>query len=83
MAVLTIRKVPEDVRARLRIRAAKAGRSLEAEVRAILAAASSRDEQTKPASSLQELVDRFYGKRKPRRVVDALIKERRKEARSE
>jgi antitoxin FitA len=83
MAVLTIRKLPEDVRARLRIRAAKAGRSLEAEVRNILAAASYRDEEAKPASSLQELVDRLYGKRKSRHVVDALIRDRRKEAGSE
>jgi plasmid stability protein len=83
MAVLTIRNVPEEVRARLRLRAAKAGRSVEAEARAILAAASSRDEEGTPASALQEWVDRLYGKRKPRRVVDNLIANRRKEAKSE
>lgn len=82
MAVLTIRNVPEEVRARLRLRAAEAGRSLEAEVRAILAAASSRHE-CKPASALQEWVDKLYGKRKPRRVVDTLIADRRKAAKSE
>ena len=83
MAVLTIRNVPEEIRDRLRLRAAKAGRSVEAEVRAILAGASSRDEAAKPASSLREWVDRLYGKRKPLRVVDALIADRRKEAKSE
>jgi plasmid stability protein len=83
MAVLTIRNVPEEVRARLRLRAAKAGRSVEAEIRAMLADASSRDEEARPASSLQEWVDRLYGKRKPRRVVDTLIAERRKAAKSE
>ena len=83
MAILTIRNVPEEVRAQLRLRAAQAGRSVEAEVRAIRAGASSRDEVAKPASSLQEWVDRLYGKRKPRKVVDALIADRRKEAKGE
>lgn len=39
MAVLTIRNVPEDVHRALRVRAAQHGRSTEAEVREILAAA--------------------------------------------
>lgn len=39
MAVLTIRNVPEDVHWALRVRAAQHGRSMEAEVRAILSAA--------------------------------------------
>lgn len=39
MAVLTIRNVPEDVHRALRVRAALHGRSTEAEVREILAAA--------------------------------------------
>lgn len=37
MAVLTIRDLDDDVRDRLRVRAASHGRSMEAEVRAILA----------------------------------------------
>ena len=36
MATLTIRELDDDVRAQLRIRAAQHGRSMEAEVRAIL-----------------------------------------------
>lgn len=36
MATLTIRDVEEDLRARLRVRAARHGRSMEAEVREIL-----------------------------------------------
>jgi len=36
MATLTVRELDEDVKARLRVRAAKHGRSMEAEVRAIL-----------------------------------------------
>lgn len=40
MAVLTVRNVPDEVHRALRIRAAEHGRSTEAEVRAILAAAA-------------------------------------------
>ena len=40
MAVLTIRNLPDEVRDRLRLRAAQSGRSMEAEVRDILAQAS-------------------------------------------
>jgi len=36
MSTLTIRKVDEDVKRRLQVRAARNGRSMEAEVRAIL-----------------------------------------------
>ncbi len=42
MATLTIRDVDDELRARLRIRAAEHGRSMEAEVRAILRDALSR-----------------------------------------
>jgi plasmid stability protein len=36
MATLTIRNLPDDVRDRLRVRAAQRGRSMEAEVRQVL-----------------------------------------------
>jgi plasmid stability protein len=39
MAILTVRNLPEDVHRALRVRAAQHGRSTEAEVREILAAA--------------------------------------------
>jgi plasmid stability protein len=39
MAMLTVRNLPDDVHRALRVRAAEHGRSTEAEVRAILAAA--------------------------------------------
>jgi antitoxin FitA len=45
MATLTIRDVDDELRARLRVRAARHGRSMEAEVRAIL-----HDALAKPAS---------------------------------
>lgn len=55
MAVLTIRKLDEDVKTRLRIRAAQNGRSMEEEARVILAAAL--DEAAGRSGSL--LVERF------------------------
>lgn len=42
MAVLTIRNIDEALKARLRVRAAENGRSMEAEVRQILAASLGR-----------------------------------------
>ena len=39
MATLNVRRLPEDVHAKLQVRAAKAGRSMEAEARLILAEA--------------------------------------------
>jgi antitoxin FitA len=39
MATLTIRDIDQDLKARLRVRAAENGRSMEAEVRAILRSA--------------------------------------------
>jgi antitoxin FitA len=44
MATLTIRDLDDELRARLRVRAAERGRSMEAEVREIL-----RDALTRPA----------------------------------
>ena len=46
MATLTIRDLDEELRAQLRVRAAQHGRSMEAEVRAIL-----RDAMTKPPTA--------------------------------
>ncbi len=46
MATLTIRDLDEELRAQLRVRAARHGRSMEAEVRAIL-----RDALTKPSAA--------------------------------
>lgn len=80
MAVLNIRNLPDEVHKRLRIRAAKKGRSMEAEARAILTAACSAEEARQPASTLQDWVDGLYGSRKPRKVVERLIADRRKES---
>ena len=47
MAVLTVRNVPDEVHRALRLRAARRGRSTEAEVRAIL------EEAVKPATRVR------------------------------
>jgi plasmid stability protein len=83
MATLTIRNLPDEVRERLRLRAAKAGRSMEAEVRALLIEASLTEDRHASAEALQAWVDELYGSRKPNGVVDDLIAERRREAASE
>ena len=83
MAVLNIRNLPAEVHARLRVRAARGGRSMEAEARAILAAVCMEEDLRRPASALQDWVGELYGLKKPRKVVDALIAERRREAAKE
>lgn len=57
MAALSIRGLDDDVRERLRIRAARHGRSMEAEIRAILVDAV---REPMPATNLfSALLDRF------------------------
>ena len=79
MAVLNIRKIPDVVHRRLRLRAAKAGRSMEAEAREILAKTCMGDEDSQPLAALPDWVDSLYGSKKPKGVVESLIAERRKE----
>ncbi len=81
MATLTVRNLPEETHRRLRVRAAKAGRSMEAEARAILTAAAVAEElAVVSASDLRAWVSALYGAHKPRGVVDRLLAERRREA---
>ena len=85
MAALNIRNLPEDVHRRLRVRAARNGRSMEAEARLILEQAV-RDEAAlvrADGSALQERVAELYGRRLPAGVVDELLAERRQEAERE
>ena len=83
MASLNIRNLPDDVHAALRVRAARAGRSMESEVRHILTAACMGSEETLDADDLVAWVDKLYGDSKPSGVVDGLIADRRKEANEE
>ena len=52
MAILTVRNVPDDVHRALRVRAAQHGRSTEAEVREILAAAVKPEKRVRVGDSL-------------------------------
>jgi plasmid stability protein len=81
MATLNIRRLPEEVHAKLRVRAAKAGRSMEAEARMILAEAV-EERQPKPVdlAALRAFMLRLYDGRLPTGVVDDFIHERRREA---
>lgn len=80
MAILNIRNLPEEVHTKLRVRAARAGRSMEAEARTILTAVVTQDIPLLPVIDLQAWVDQLYGNNKPTNVVDTLIAERRQEA---
>ena len=83
MAILNIRNLPDDVHVELRVRAARHGKSMEAEAREILAHACRNGQSKKPASSLRGLVDKLYGSNKPINVAGDLINERRREAKRE
>jgi plasmid stability protein len=84
MATLTIRNLPDDVRDRLRIEAAKNGRSMEAEARAVLEAAV-KGRKRRSAAERDAIVARVQEAFAPFRsadvsIVDELIAERRLEA---
>lgn len=55
MAILTVRNVPEEVRRALRVRAARHGRSTEAEVRDILEQAVKPERRVKLGSLLADI----------------------------
>lgn len=74
MAVLTVRDVPDSVRDRLR--AARAGTSMEEQVRLILLQASLAPEVVSGAALLPAWVATLYGKNKPNGVVETLLTER-------
>lgn len=83
MAILNIRNLPDAIHARLRVRAAQNGRSMEAEARAILAEACGEGVAPADASFLPEWVDQLYAGSRPADTVGELIAERRREARRE
>ncbi|MDG4550146.1 MAG: hypothetical protein P9F19_11210 [Candidatus Contendobacter sp.] len=78
MTVLSIHSLPDAAQARLRERAALHGLSIEAEACAILTTYLA-DEDRPSAVALQDWVDSLYGANKPRRVVEELLAERRRE----
>jgi plasmid stability protein len=80
VAALNIRNLPREVHTRLRVRAARAGRSMEAEARVILTEACMEKPSHQPAPALQDWVDALYALGKPHRVVESLIAARRRES---
>ncbi len=83
MALLNIRNLPEDVHAGLRLRAARSGRSMEAEARAILTAVCLPENPSPEPQLIQAWVTSLYGAQMPTGVVDDLLAARRVEAAAE
>jgi plasmid stability protein len=83
MASLNIRNLPDEVHSRLRVRAARSGRSMEAEARAILAETVCPRAAEAVASALPGWVRSLYRNQVPGGVVADLIAERRREGGSE
>lgn len=83
MATLNVRNLPDSVHASLRVRAARSGRSMEAEAREILTNACRPSNGEPDPKALQQLVDDLYGRKKPTSAVGDLIAERRREAQGE
>lgn len=83
MARLSIRNLPDDVHRCLRIRAAQAGRSMEAEAREIITAAVMADSSSSSSASLQSFVEELYRGSLPENVVEDFLRERREEAKKE
>lgn len=81
MAVLTVRNLPDQVRDRLRLRAAHAGTSMEEQVRLILMQASLEPPRPAPARALPDWVNALYGANKPVGVVADLLAERAADSR--
>jgi plasmid stability protein len=83
MATLTIRNLPDRIRDRLRVRAAKRGVSMEAEARNILAQAADTTGDRKPTLSVAELQQWIAANRTRQHAEKndstALIRDRRRE----
>jgi plasmid stability protein len=84
MATLTVRNLPDKVHAALRVKAAKNGRSIEAEVRAILA--ESAVAEARPPVDLNKVFARVRaqirkanGGKMPKDGVETFLRERRKD----
>lgn len=85
MATLTIRKLDDKVHARLRVQAAINGRSVEEEVREVLANVTQPKIKRKPRKALGALeklrasIRKANGGKMPTGVVDEFLRNRRKE----
>lgn len=81
MAVLTVRKVPEEVHRALRLRAAQHGHSTEAEVRDILAAAVKSEAGVKLGTLMHEIARKAGITEEDVNALKKNIEEQRKSAR--
>lgn len=87
MATLTVRNVPDEHHAALRVRAAMAGRSMEEEVRVMIAEKAdsetprrlNRSDALAAASEVRALMRAANGGRMPRDSVDAFLADKRAE----
>lgn len=86
MATLTVRNIPDDQHAALRVRAAKAGRSMEEEVRVMIAEAVANENVSDEAiradvearvAKAQAMVREMFGGELPKNAVDEFLAERR------
>jgi hypothetical protein len=96
MGVLTVRNIPDEELAALRVLAAEHGRSMEAEVRELIRLALPRTPRVQPprledlppvppevkarVERVQAMVREAFGGEMPKGRVDAFIAERRAEA---
>ena len=89
MATLTIRNVPDDVHKRLRLRAAENGRSVEEEVRRILAERDQPVQEYRNPKTREELdaavksAQEFFAPMAKTYSVDQYLEEKREDARRE
>lgn len=86
MPTLTVRNIPDEQHAALRVRAAKAGRSMEEEVRLMIAAAVANENISEAAmladaearvARAQAMVREMFGGELPKNAVEDFLAERR------
>jgi plasmid stability protein len=86
MATLTIRNIPDEVHTAIRVRAAKNGRSMEEEVRLLLANFAANENKSEEdiradvaarVAKAQAKVREMFGGELPKNAVDEFIAERR------
>ncbi len=84
MATITVRGLPEEIHAALRVRAARNGRSMEAEAREILATTVMQEPQPMSVAELRGWAAEYYRGLPPAPLAsDELIAERRREFQQE
>ena len=86
MAALTIRNLPDEIRTRLRVRASKNGRSMEAEARAIITGAVNAPALDEMPQSIARIQDWIVQSKKKRPKTgdevkaDVFLRDRRRNA---